>query len=111
MCEGCVLGKHARHSFPSEKPSQASTPLELVHVNLCGQMQIKSLGGRLYLLLVTNDWTKYSCLYFIKYKSQTFEKFKTFKVMTEKQLKILCTSRGSEFLLVELKDHCEEQGI
>lgn len=38
VCEGCVLGKHARHSFPSEKPSQVSTPLELVHVNLCGPM-------------------------------------------------------------------------
>ncbi|GJW27411.1 retrovirus-related pol polyprotein from transposon TNT 1-94 [Tanacetum coccineum] len=36
VCEGCLLGKHARISFLKEVTSRAKEPLQLIHTNLCG---------------------------------------------------------------------------
>ncbi|XP_076929254.1 uncharacterized protein LOC143593534 [Bidens hawaiensis] len=43
-CEGCVMGKQSRDSFPS-KSWRASKKLELIHTDVCGPMQVSSLGG------------------------------------------------------------------
>jgi len=37
ICEGCLLGKHQRESFPSEGTWRAKKPLELVHTDVCGE--------------------------------------------------------------------------
>ena len=39
VCEGCTFGKHCRKSFPKEATSRVTTPLELVHTDVCGPMQ------------------------------------------------------------------------
>jgi hypothetical protein len=43
-CESCILGKHKRTSFP-QSSTQAKQHLELVHTDLCGPMEIESIGG------------------------------------------------------------------
>ncbi|KAK2989431.1 hypothetical protein RJ640_018749 [Escallonia rubra] len=35
-CEGCLLGKEQKHSFPSEQALRAKNILELVHTYVCG---------------------------------------------------------------------------
>ncbi|KAI5352878.1 hypothetical protein L3X38_005770 [Prunus dulcis] len=39
VCEGCVLGKQSREAFLREATTRASTPLELIHSDICGPMQ------------------------------------------------------------------------
>lgn len=58
VCEGYILGKQSRHSFPSGKAWRASSPLELVHADVCGPMQTESLGGSSYFLLFVDDYTR-----------------------------------------------------
>ncbi|XP_058000540.1 uncharacterized protein LOC110654465 [Hevea brasiliensis] len=52
---------------------------------------------------------------FLKYKPETFENFRKFKAMVEKQsgqcIKALRTDRGGEFLSKEFNHFCEENGI
>eukprot|EP00253_Pinus_taeda_P007976 PITA_07976 len=38
LCEGCILGKQHRESFPSGKSIRAKAPLEIIHSDLCGPM-------------------------------------------------------------------------
>lgn len=47
FCEGCVLGKSRRLPFPKRKPDdyKSQTPGELVHSDLCGPFQEKSING------------------------------------------------------------------
>eukprot|EP00253_Pinus_taeda_P016931 PITA_16931 len=45
LCEGCILGKQHRESFPSGKRIRAKAPLEIIHSDLCGSMQAASLAG------------------------------------------------------------------
>ncbi|KAJ3691578.1 hypothetical protein LUZ61_020742 [Rhynchospora tenuis] len=43
FCEGCVLGKHPRSSFPKEASYRAKKPLELIHTDICGPITPNSL--------------------------------------------------------------------
>ncbi|GMI94224.1 hypothetical protein HRI_003091700 [Hibiscus trionum] len=115
VCEGCIYGKQTRKSIPIRKAWRASKCLELVHADLCGPMQTKSLGGSLYFLLFTDDYSRMSWVNFLESKSETFEKFKHFKAKVEKQsglcIKALRSDKGGEFLSNEFKFFCEENGI
>jgi hypothetical protein len=83
-CESCILGKHKRTSFP-QSSNQAKQHLELVHTNLCGPIQIESIGGRFYFLTFIDDFNRKIWIYFLRHKSETFAKFKEFKAKAEKQ--------------------------
>jgi hypothetical protein len=47
-CEGCALGKMHRDEFPSNPDRRRRDVLELVHTDVCGPMQTRSLGGAYY---------------------------------------------------------------
>jgi hypothetical protein len=59
--------------------------LDLMHTDVCGPMQTRSLGGAFYFLLFINDCTRYTWVYFLRRKSDVFEYFKEFRTMVEKQ--------------------------
>ncbi|KAL0355685.1 UNVERIFIED_CONTAM: Copia protein [Sesamum radiatum] len=46
LCEACLLGKHARKSFPKESLSRATKPLQLVHADVCGPFNPQSFALR-----------------------------------------------------------------
>uniref|UniRef100_A0A803MPT1 GAG-pre-integrase domain-containing protein n=1 Tax=Chenopodium quinoa TaxID=63459 RepID=A0A803MPT1_CHEQI len=72
FCEGYVYGMHNRASFPTWKAWRASECLEIVHADLCGLMKTESLGGSRYYLLLTDDYSRMSWVYFLKFKSEAF---------------------------------------
>ncbi|KAI5344347.1 hypothetical protein L3X38_012224 [Prunus dulcis] len=115
VCEGCMLGKQHRDSFPLESTWRATSPLELVHTDICGPMKTESISGNRYCLLFTDDCTRMSWVYFIRNKSSALECFKKFKAMTELQsgykIKGLRSDRGGEFLSSEFNKFCDEFGI
>ncbi|TXG53906.1 hypothetical protein EZV62_019162 [Acer yangbiense] len=43
-CEGCIMGKQHRISFPRQSSWRARAPLELVHTDICGQMRTPSIS-------------------------------------------------------------------
>lgn len=115
FCEGCIYGKQSRKSFPVASSWRASNCLDLIHADLCGPMKTESFGGSRYFLLFTDDFSRMSWVYFLKLKSETFESFKIFKALVEKQsgrsIKALRTDRGGEFLSNEFIDFCDKSGI
>ncbi|KAK9165308.1 hypothetical protein Scep_000499 [Stephania cephalantha] len=115
LCEGCVYGKQTRKSFPSGKAMRASKCLELIHADLCGPMQTKTLGGSRYFLLFTDDFSRTSWVYFLESKSETFERFQKFKALVEKKcdshIKVIRTDKGGEFVSKEFNLFCEKNDI
>ena len=75
-----------RKSFPSVPlSSRATEPLGLVHSDITGPMSTKSLGGSTYLLMFTDDFSRYRVGYLLKQKSEAFARFQEYKAMAEKQ--------------------------
>jgi hypothetical protein len=99
-CESCILAKHQRDSFP-DASYREKEHLELVHTDLCGPMKTQSIGGSFYFLTFIDDFSRKAWVYFLKHKSETFEKFREFKSLTEKQsgkyIKVLRSDRGGEY--------------
>ena len=94
--------------------ARAKEILEIIHSDVCGPFNQMATGGFYYFITFIDDLSRYGHLYLMKYKSESFEKFKEFKVQVENQMgksiKILRSDRGGENLYTEfigfLKEHC-----
>ena len=82
ICKGCSLGKNIKKSFPKSN-SRFEGTLDTIHSDICGPMTSPSLSGCLYYVLFIDDYSQKSWLYFLKAKSETFDKFKEFKALIE----------------------------
>ena len=60
VCQSYLRGKQTRVSFPQEATHRASKPLELVHSDLCGRITSESLNDALYMIFITNDFSRYT---------------------------------------------------
>ena len=58
LCEGYMLGKQHRESFPVGKSIRGKVPLEILHSDLCGPMQTPSIGSGHYILTFIVDYTR-----------------------------------------------------
>ena len=75
FCEPCVDGKHHRSSFPKSGGRRATKPLEIVHNDVCGRLEAKSLSGAEYFVTFIDDKSRYVWIYILKNKSEVFKKF------------------------------------
>ncbi|GJY35249.1 retrovirus-related pol polyprotein from transposon TNT 1-94 [Tanacetum coccineum] len=68
--------KKASH-LPKLVPSDHSK-LELLHMDLCGPMRVASINGKRYILMIVDDYSRYTWVYFIRSKDETPEIIKKF---------------------------------
>ena len=114
-CEACGLGKQHREEFPVHIEKRQYDILELIHTDVCGPMQTRSLGGASYFLIFVDDRSRYTWVYFIWRKSDVFEYFKEFRTLIEKQtgkyIKILRSDQGGEYKSGAFNRYCKFHGI
>lgn len=115
VCEGCVIAKQTRTSFPNQAVFRAQKPLQLVHADLCGPITPTSIGGSKYFLLLIDDFSRWMWVYTLSEKLEAFSVFKRFKLMVEKssgyKIKALRTDRGGEFTSKDFTSFFEENGV
>ena len=103
-----------KRSF-SAKEERAKQPLELVHTDVCGPLNVQARGGYEYFVNFIDDYSRYSYIYLMQPKFETFQKFQEFHVEAEKQLdkslKTLRSDREDEYLDTAFVDHLIENGI
>ena len=71
FCDDCQLGKQIRASHKSIKECNTNRVLEFLHLDLMGPMQIESLGGKKYVFVVVDDFSRFTWIRFLKGKSDT----------------------------------------
>ena len=59
-CDACAFGKLHRDEFPMNTNRRRRDILEMVHTNLCGPMQTRSLGSAYYFLIFVDECTKFT---------------------------------------------------
>ena len=62
--------------FKSKNFISTSRPLELLHMDLCGPMSTLSLSGKQYILVVVEDFTRFTWTCFLAHKNDAFHIFK-----------------------------------
>jgi transposase InsO family protein len=114
FCEHCVYGKKNRVRFPSGA-TRAEGILQLVHNDVFGPVSVPSLGKSVYYVSFIDDFSRNTWIYFLRKKSEVFDRFKEFKALvenqTEKIIKVLRTDNGREFCGNEFEEFCKKCGI
>ena len=115
FCEPCSEGKHHRTSFPINHSKRSDKPLDLVHSDLCGKMNAKSLSGGEYFLTFIDDNTRYVWVYVLKRKDEVFERFLEWKAQVERKtgrkLKALRTDNEGEYTSTDFKAYLRTEGV
>ena len=82
---------------------------------MCGPFSVHARGGYEYFITFTDNYSRYGYVYLMKKKSEALDKFKEFKVESEKQLgrhiKSLCSDRGGEYMSIEFVSFLKEHEI
>jgi transposase InsO family protein len=89
--------------------------LELLHVDLFGPPSHASLGGKKYCLVIIDDYSRYTWVYFFEYKSETQQNVIDIAKEVERQygknILVIRSDNGSEFKNYTLNDFISEEGI
>ena len=78
-CEPCLICKMTKTPF-SGTMERANNLLEIIHTDVCGLMSVETHGGYHCFLTFIDDLSRCVYIYLMKHKSETFEKFKDFRV-------------------------------
>nr|GEU63292.1 hypothetical protein [Tanacetum cinerariifolium] len=65
FCSSCELGKAKRKSFHTKTTLSSKRLLQILHMDLCGLMRVKSFNGKKYVLVIIDDYSRYTWTYFL----------------------------------------------
>jgi transposase InsO family protein len=115
MCKACTRGKQTRSSFKPKKVVSSSRPLELLHMDLCGPMRVKSPNGKKYMLVVVDDFSRYTWVAFLKEKSEALFEFsklcKELQTLRNEPIVSIRSDHGREFDQLQFDLFCAKYGI
>ena len=84
FCKYCVLGEQNRVQFKTTTHKTEGI-LDYVHTDIWGLTKIASREGYMYFKTFINDYTKKVWVYFMRHKSEMFDKFMLWKAEVENQ--------------------------
>ncbi|GKA19285.1 retrovirus-related pol polyprotein from transposon TNT 1-94 [Tanacetum coccineum] len=71
LCSACQLGKSKKHTH---KPKTENTNLEVLntlHMDLCGPMRVQTINGKKYILVIVDDYSRFTWVKFLRSKDET----------------------------------------
>ncbi|GJS07912.1 putative ribonuclease H-like domain-containing protein [Tanacetum coccineum] len=108
-------GKQHRASCKSKTENLINLPLHLLHMDLFGSTFIKSLMKKMYCLAVTDDFSRFTWVFFLATKDETSGILKSFitgiKNLVDHKVKVIRCDNGTEFKNREMNQFCEMKGI
>nr|GEW14149.1 putative ribonuclease H-like domain-containing protein [Tanacetum cinerariifolium] len=111
----CEQGQSKKASHPVKPVSNSKQRLHLLHMDLCGPMRVESINGKWYVLVVVDDYSRYTWVYFLRTKDETPEVIKSFlkKIFVRLQAPVIIvrTDNRTEFKNHVLKEYFDSVGI
>ncbi|KAI3715493.1 hypothetical protein L6452_22477 [Arctium lappa] len=115
LCAACEKGKMKRAPHKPKPEPSTSAPLELLHMDLCGPIRTQSLGRKKYILVIVDDYSRYTWVKFLRSKDETADVLITFlkttQVNLQKPVKFLRTDNDTEFKNQKVEEYLEYVGI
>jgi transposase InsO family protein len=90
-------------------------PLEILQMDLFGPITYISIHGNKYGLVIVDDYSRFTYLFFLKDKSKTQEVLKKFLKRTQNEFdakaKKIRSDNNTEFKNTQVEDFLDEEGI
>nr|GEY45970.1 hypothetical protein [Tanacetum cinerariifolium] len=106
LCSACAM-------MASKDTNQEK--LYLLHMDLCGPMLVESVNGKKYILVIVDDYSRFTWVKFLRSKDETPDFIIKFLKMIQVRLKVsvrrIRTANGTEFVNQMLRDYYKEVGI
>ncbi|GKC19569.1 putative ribonuclease H-like domain-containing protein [Tanacetum coccineum] len=114
-CVACQKGKQHKASCKAKSMSSISQPLQLLHMDLFRPTSVRSINHKTYCLVITDDFSRFSWVFFLRTKDETSSILKDFIRQIENQLnkkvKTIRCDNGTEFKNRDMIEFCGSKGI
>ena len=70
LCSACQAGKQVGARHPAKNILTSTRPLKLLHMDLFGPIAYISIGGNKYGLVIVDDFSRFTWVFFLHDKSE-----------------------------------------
>ena len=114
----CTPCRHAKMVSTSHAPIvsvMTDAPGQLLHMDTVGPARVQSVGGKWYVLVIVDDFSRYSWVFFMATKDEAFQHFRGLFLRLELEfpgsLKRIRSDNGGEFKNASFEQFCNERGL
>ncbi|GJV59618.1 retrovirus-related pol polyprotein from transposon TNT 1-94 [Tanacetum coccineum] len=115
MCSACAMGKSKKKPHKPKSEDTNQEKLYLLHMDLCGPMRVASVNGKKYILVIVNDYSRFTWVKCLRSKDEALDfiiKFlKMIQVRLKETVRRIRTDNGTEFVNQTLREYYEKVGI
>jgi transposase InsO family protein len=115
VCAPCRHGKMIAASHSPINTMMTKQPGQLLHMDIVDPSRVRSMGGKWYVLVIVDDYSHYSWVFFMESKDEVFEHFQSLALMLNNEhpncLKAIHSDNGIEFRNASFDEFCIEHGI
>ena len=115
LCDACQQGKQRRISFKSKQENSIADPFHLLHLDLFGPVNIMSINKKRFSLVIVDDYTRFTWVFFLNRKDETFqhiqELINVIENSSEFTVKKLRSDNGTEFKNGQMEEYYATKGI
>ncbi|GJS06154.1 retrovirus-related pol polyprotein from transposon TNT 1-94 [Tanacetum coccineum] len=99
LCSSCELGKAKCKSFKTKTTPSLKRWLQLLLIDLCGLMRVESINGKKYVLVIVDEYSRYTWTHFLRSKDETPEVLIDFLRLVQRglhaQVRTVQTDKGT----------------
>nr|GFA65490.1 hypothetical protein [Tanacetum cinerariifolium] len=88
LCFACEQGKIHQKHHKSKTAFSSHKPLYLLHMGLCGSMRAESINRKRYVLVVVDDYSRYTWVFFLHSKDEASKVIISFIKKTQVNLQL-----------------------
>ncbi|GKE48397.1 retrovirus-related pol polyprotein from transposon TNT 1-94, partial [Tanacetum coccineum] len=115
LCSACAMGKSKKQSHKTKSEDTNQEKLYLLHMDLCGPMRVGSVNEKKYILVIVDDYSRFTWVKFLASKDEAPDfiiKFlKMIQVRLNATVRNIHTNNGTEFVNQTLRDYYKQVGI
>ncbi|GJZ44683.1 putative ribonuclease H-like domain-containing protein [Tanacetum coccineum] len=114
-CVSCLKGKQHKSSYKSKVQNSITQSLFMLHIDLFSPTFMSSLMNKKYYLVITEDYSRFTWVFFLASKDETSGILKSFiteiENLVDKKVKIIRCDNGTKFKNRVMNEFCEKKGI
>jgi transposase InsO family protein len=115
VCAPYHHGKMITASHSPVNTVMTEHPGQLLHMDTVDPSQVRSMGGKWYVLVIIDNYSRYSWVFFLESKDEVFEYFRSLALRLNNEhpnyLKASYSDNGTEFRNASFDEFCLEHGI